>query len=87
MPDPFDLDLTHLAAAPAGLGDMEAAVLARIAATPARAGGGMVGTLAIAAALAIGVGGGILGGGATPAVAAPIGIDGALAPSTLLLGR
>ncbi|MET0269735.1 MAG: hypothetical protein ABW173_04820 [Sphingomonas sp.] len=80
-PDPSRLD--H-----AGLDGLEAAVLARIGAMPpARAGGGMIGALAIAAALAIGVGGGILGGGVSPALAAPLGMDGALAPSTLLLGR
>ncbi len=87
MPHPFDLDLTDLAAPPAALEAMETAVLARIAATSPQAGGGIVGTLMIGAALAVGVGGGVLAGGTSPAIAAPIGVNGALAPSTLLLGR
>lgn len=89
MTDPIDACLHLLAAtpAPAGIDGVEDAVLARLATQPERAGGRIAGLIGIAAALALGIGGGIAGAGASLVSAAPIGLDRALAPSTLLLGR
>ncbi len=88
MNDPIAVDLARLRAMPLppALDGLENSVFAAI---DDRARSRTVGLMSIAGALAIGLaGGGILGSSAAPAQAStPIGIDGALAPSTLLLGQ
>lgn len=88
MNDPIDADLARLRAMamPSVLDGVEAGVFAAI---DDRARSRAVGFWSIAGALAIGLaGGGLIAGSAAPARAAtPLGIDGTLAPSTLLLGR
>lgn len=89
MHDPFDDGLTRLTAlrAPATLDDIEAAVFAAIEEQARqRTAGRAAGMWSIAAALALGLAGGTMLASPAPA-ASPIGVDGALAPSTLLLGR
>lgn len=96
MQDPVDNGLNLLAAMPVPptLDGLEANVFAAIDENARnRMAGRAIGAWSVGAALALGlVGGTSLGGagfdGATSARAAsPIGVDGALAPSTLLLGR
>lgn len=88
MIDPIDPNLRLIGAArlPDGIAGIEDAVLARLAAAPAGSDGRIAGALGIAIALILGIGGGMVGAGAASA-SAPLGMDGALAPSTLLLGR
>ena len=88
MNDPIDADIARLSAmaTPPALDGLEAGVFAAI---DERARSRTVGLWSVAGALAIGLaGGGLIAGSAAPAQAAtPFGIDGGLAPSTLLLGR
>lgn len=91
MQDPVDDGLRRLAAMPMppSLDGLEADVLAAIDRQARdRVTGRAIGVWTVGAALALGIAGGASLGGATPARAAsPIGVDGAWAPSTLLLGR
>jgi hypothetical protein len=91
MQDMLDTNLARLTAqpVPVGLDGLEDRVLARIAAAPPAGSGRSIRLLGGALALLLGVAsGGMLAPDATAAhAAAPIGLDGALAPSTLLLGR
>ena len=92
MQDSVDQGLARLATMqmPPSLDDIETIVFATIDENARnRAAGRTIGAWSVAMALALGlVGGTGFGIGVTPAQAAsPIGIDGALAPSTLLLGR
>ncbi|KQN32138.1 hypothetical protein ASF00_05250 [Sphingomonas sp. Leaf34] len=89
MQDAVNYRLTQLAAmpVPATLDALEADVFATIEKNArSRMTSRTIGAWSVGAALALGLFGGIsLGSGATPAQAAsPIGIDAALAPSTLL---
>lgn len=92
MHDSVDQGLTRLAAlrAPAALDAVEAEVFAAIDdQARQRQAGRTVGMWSVGAALALGLAGGTSLAGevaATPA-ASPIGVEGTLAPSTLLLGR
>ena len=91
MTDPTDPLLRRLAALSdaAALDGLEAGVFAAIDdQARSRRAGRRIGTLAVAAALGVGLAGGAVGVGLSPAeAAAPIGMNAALAPSTLLLGR
>lgn len=90
MDDPVENGLARLAriAVPPALDQLEANVFAAIDDDARhRASSRTIGLWSVGAALALGlIGGTGLGGGMAQA-AGPIGIDDALAPSTLLLGR
>ena len=92
MQDPVDDGLTRLATMPVprALDRVEASVFDTIADNvQLRRAGRTVGRWSVIAALALGIVGGTapVGRGARAHAASPIGIDGTLAPSTLLLGR
>lgn len=89
MHDPVEQGLTQLTAlrGPPDLDAMEAQVFAALDEQAGQRGAGRAaGMCSVAVALAIGLAGGTML--AQPALAAgPLGIDAALAPSTLLIGR
>lgn len=89
MHDPVDHELTRLTTlrAPPALDAIEADVFATLdEQARQRVAGRTAGLWSVAGALALGLAGGSMLAEPAPA-ASPIGIDGTLAPSTLLLGR
>ncbi len=92
MQDPVDEGLTRLAAMPVprALDGVEASVFDAIAENArSRHTSLLVGRWSVGTALVLGLIGGAtpIGHGAPAQASIPIGIDGALAPSTLLLGQ